>query len=416
MNPDEDTMTVQTLQESRDSLRLSETPQPPLPTSRVVGGSASRYLFFTNECVGLGHLRRNLTLAAAVQAADPRASSLVVTGCPGDIGAPVDGVDTLKLPALHRDPAGGYASRTLGASTNNIFALRSQLAMATALAWDPDVVVVDKLPLGLGDELLPTLTALRWHGTARIVLGLRDIEDDPAAVRHKWERAGTLKVLRDLYDEVLIYGPEGGMDALHCAGGEDLGLPVRHVGYVGAALPEAGPADLPPGYLLVTTGGGADGYTVARTVIDAARHAPIGAPVVVVAGPLMAPEQVASLEDSARGLDVRVMTSRRDLAAVVVGARAVVCMAGYNTVSEVLRAGKPTLLVPRVRPSSEQLIRATALAERGDARMLHPDTLSTATMSGALADLLHRPAPQVDRTDYDGATRAAAALTTMARR
>ncbi len=296
------------LQRQVDVLRLREEPAAPRPATRVVRGSASRYLFFTNECVGLGHLRRNLTLAAAVQAAEPGASSLIVTGSPGELTGNIAGVDTVRLPALHRDETGTYGPRTLGSTSHNILALRAQVAMATALAWDPDVVVVDKLPLGLGDELLDALTALRRLGRARIVLGLRDIEDDPAAVRLRWEQAGTKQVLRDLYDEVLVYGPGGSSDALHCGGTDDLGLPVRHVGYVGASLPAAPAADHTPGYLLVTTGGGADGYDVARTVIDAARVAPIGAPVLVIAGPLMPTEQVDALHEAARGLDVRVET------------------------------------------------------------------------------------------------------------
>jgi predicted glycosyltransferase len=409
-------MTALSLDRHGDGLRLAELPRKPFPAQRVVRGSASRYLFFTNECVGLGHLRRNLTLAAAVQAADPTASSLIVTGSPGDLAYPVVGIDTVRLPALHRDETGTYGARTLGSSPHNILALRSQVALATALAWNPDVVVVDKLPLGLGEELLAALTALRRNGSTRIVLGLRDIEDDPDAVRRRWAQAGTKQVLRELYDEVLVYGPGGSPDALDCVGSDDLGLPVRHVGYVGAPLPPTPAADLAPGYLLVTTGGGADGFTVANTVIKAARLQPIGTPMVVVAGPLMAHEQVEALRESARGLDVRVETSRRDLAAVVVGARAVVCMAGYNTVSEVLRAAKPTLLVPRARPSAEQLIRARALAEKGTASMLHPDDMSPATMATALHALLRRTPPHVDPAQYDGAARAATALMAMARR
>jgi predicted glycosyltransferase len=409
-------MAALSLQRQGGDRRSSTHHRPPHPASRTVRGSASRYLFFTNECVGLGHLRRNLTLAAAVQAAEPAASSLIVTGSPGELASTIAGVDTVRLPALHRDEEGTYGARTLGSTPHNILALRSQVAKATALAWDPDVVVVDKLPLGLGDELLDALTALRRNGRARIVLGLRDIEDDPAAVRLRWEQAGTKQVLRDLYDEVLVYGPWGSSDALHCVGTDDLQLPVRHVGYVGAPLPLAPAADPAPGYLLVTTGGGADGYDVARSVIDAERQAPNGAPVLVIAGPLMPTAQVDALHASAAGLDVRVETSRTDLGPVVVGARAVVCMAGYNTVSEVLRAGKPTLVVPRVRPSSEQLIRASALARQGTASMLHPDEMTPTTMAAALHALLRQTQSPIDLAQYDGAAQAAAALTAMARR
>jgi predicted glycosyltransferase len=386
------------------------------PGAEADRGREARYLFFTNECVGLGHLRRSLTLATAVQAADPRGSSLIVTGSPADLeGGRDQGIDTVKLPALHRDETGNYGSRSLGMPSASLFALRSQLALATALAWGPDLVVVDKVPLGLGEELRETLTTLRREGSCRIVLGLRDIEDDPVTVRRRWTRDGTKQVLRELYDGVLVYGPRTSQDALHCVGGDDLGLPVRHVGYVGAPVPARPAPDLPPGYLLVTTGGGVDGFAVASAVIQAVRLRPLGLRVVVVAGPLMAPERVAALTEQAAGTDVQVLGSRRDLAAVVVGARAVVCMAGYNTVSEVLRAGKPVLLVPRVRPSSEQLLRASQLAADGVAAVLHPDELTPTSMRTALDELLRRDPPTCPPDQYDGATRAAQVLTEMAR-
>ena len=42
--------------------------------------TTSRYLFYTNECVGLGHLRRTVSLAHGVCELDPAASSLIITG------------------------------------------------------------------------------------------------------------------------------------------------------------------------------------------------------------------------------------------------------------------------------------------------------------------------------------------------
>ena len=61
------------------------------------------------------------------------------------------------------------------------------------------------------------------------------------------------------------------------------------------------------------------------------------------------------------------------MANVLAGARGVVTMGGYNTISEVLQTGVPALVIPRVRPSEEQLIRASELVALGLADMLHPD-------------------------------------------
>ncbi|MDQ1664418.1 MAG: hypothetical protein QOH75_449, partial [Actinomycetota bacterium] len=55
---------------------------------------------------------------------------------------------------------------------------------------------------------------------------------------------------------------------------------------------------------------------------------------------------------------------------------AAVTMGGYNTVCEMLAYRIPTLVVPRVRPRLEQLVRADRLAELGLLDVLHPDVVT----------------------------------------
>jgi predicted glycosyltransferase len=91
-------------------------------------------------------------------------------------------------------------------------------------------------------------------------------------------------------------------------------------------------------------------------------------------------------------------------------------MAGYNTVVEALAARKPLLLVPRVHPRREQLVRAESLQRLGLAEMLHPGALSPAAVREALGRLLERKPPQPD-IDLDGARKAVdAVLALLARR
>src|SRR3954462_7801148 len=410
------------------------TAQPPTPTARIdfmtghpfgarrprsrfaTASRATRILFCTNECVGLGHIRRTLTLAAAVTERDPDASALVVTGAPLAPGAQLPPrVDTVKLPMLKRDPA-GLGARNLVMESGDLLALRSSLALAAAAAFAPDVAVIDKLPLGLGGELEPTLSALRAAGTS-IVLGLRDVEEDAVMGRRRWREMGAREALRRYYDAVLVYGPPGGgADALSCVGYDDLAASVHHVGYIGAPLPSRPPVDLPRDYLLATVGGGADGFPVLAAVIDGVRVRPLTMPVVVVAGPLMDPGEVKELRRRAAGLPVHVFEARPDMDAVVAGARGVVAMAGYNTVAEITRAGHPAVLVPRVGPSAEQLIRARALAEDGAFAMIHPDALTPGRMAAELAAMLVRPRPSFEPAEHCGASVAAEILGELAGR
>src|SRR6185312_2157862 len=115
------------------------------------------------------------------------------------------------------------------------------------------------------------------------------------------------------------------------------------VGYVGRPA-ESGPVRAMPGdYLLVTAGGGADGCPLLSTVLESLALRPLGLPALLVAGPLMPEADVARLRRLAAGVDARVALFRPDMDAVIAGARAVVSMAGYNTVAELLRARRPAL-------------------------------------------------------------------------
>src|SRR3954464_13294595 len=96
------------------------------------GLTPATYLFFTNECVGLGHLKRALALASAVTERDPEASALIVTGSPVEMAHPLpQHVDTVKLPMVARDSSGLHAGR-LGIDLPDVREMRSQLSLVGA--------------------------------------------------------------------------------------------------------------------------------------------------------------------------------------------------------------------------------------------------------------------------------------------
>lgn len=341
---------------------------------------------------------------------DGEPSSLIVTGSTVANGYRLPRrTDTVKLPALTKDAGGDYQPLRMDIGFERLRKMRSALALAAVRAFEPTVAVIDKTPTGLRGEMIPALNALR-AGDCKMVLGLRDIEDSPATVRREWRAARIRDAIRRYYDAILIYGPPSCEDALDCMGWGDLGIPVHHVGYVSAPMPDSGAADLPKDYLLVTLGGGADGFRVLATIVESIRRTPVPCPVVIVTGPLMADAEMRHLVTLTRGLDVRIEEFRADMESVIVGARAVVAMAGYNTVSELLRSERPSLLVPRVSPREEQLMRARAVSDAGLADMLHPDELSPSRMSIALDHLLRRKPARQTAGEGDGARRAASIL------
>jgi predicted glycosyltransferase len=374
------------------------------------GADGRRFLFFSNELVGLGHLRRTLSIADRLAEREPDASSLIVTGSPVVpwMGMPPR-VDVMKLPGWTRDEHGDRRAGGLALDVGGLHAVRSGIELAVATSFDPDVAVVDKLPLGPGGELIEALEALRARGRCRLVLGLRDIDDAPERVRAEWGPELRVAIER-YYDAILVYGPPSSPDAIRAAGWTDLAVAVHHVGYLGWPMGDEPAPDLPPGYLLATVGGGHDGFPVLEAVVEAIRLEPLACPAVVLTGPLMPRAQIEALRELAAGRDIQVVEFRGDMDRLLVGARAVVGMAGYNTVAEVLRARRPALLVPRTRPGREQFVRARAVAELPSYEMLHPDELGPQAMRAALERLLELPAPAAPPDAYEGADRAAELL------
>ncbi len=114
------------------------------------------------------------------------------------------------------------------------------------------------------------------------------------------------------------------------------------------------------------------------------------------------------VERLSRGLRVRVLEFRADIECLIEKAGAVVAMGGYNTTTELLAARKPALIVPRVEPRTEQLIRATRLASLGLVEMIHPRELTPPLMRSRVEDLLRREPPTAPNVEVDlsGAARA----------
>src|SRR5690606_39826744 len=114
---------------------------------------------------------------------------------------------------------------------------------------------------------------------------------------------------------------------------------------------------------------------VARAFAEA--PLPAGHTGLLVTGPQMPAADRQRIARIAAGRDDLVVREVVDGAAgLVARASAVVGMGGYNTVCEAMAARTPMLVVPRVTPRREQLIRARALADRGAVSVLEPRALT----------------------------------------
>lgn len=389
--------------------------RPQLEGGSGPGGQPRRIALYSHDTQGLGHIRRNLLIARALCRDGSRPIILLCSGLrEASAFAMPPGVDCLTLPSLAKGTNGEYFPRSLGISMTDLIRVRSDTIAAVLKSFEPDVLIVDKVPAGASGELLASLRLLRSRGATRVVLGLREILDDPDTVRREWAEGGYESAIREYYHRIWIYGDRAIYDTAREYGfPADIEAMVRYTGYLNPLdVDDDHPGhdaephlDLPPGPLvLCLVGGGRDGLPLAEAFLRASL--PEGAHGVLVTGPLMPAEARATLEGLAAAHDrVRLLKFITDPCPLLRRADRVIAMGGYNTVCEILAFRKRALIVPRVEPRTEQLIRAERFAGLGLLDRLHPDRLSPAALGDWLADDSPSPAAARDRVDFDGVAR-----------
>src|SRR3954462_11668330 len=361
-----------------------------------------RILIYSHDTFGLGHLRRCRVIAHALVERYKHVSVLILSGSPiigsFDFRARVD---FGRVPGVIKLRNGDYTPLNLHLDIAETLSMRASIIQHTAEIFDPDVFIVDKEPVGLRGEVAPTLKSLKRRGT-RLVLGLRAVRDEPRLLEPEWQRKKALPALRELYDEIWVYGLPQICDPL-----EGIVLPPRvrqkmvYTGYLHREVPQHGmpegmPAITERPYLLVTTGGGGDGEALVDWVLRPCEPDPLlPYPALLVLGPFMAAErQTEFMERASKLKRVDAITFHRQMERLVAGAAGVVAMGGYNTFCEVISLDKRALIVPRTEPRLEQYIRASRAAKLGLVSMLKDDgTYDPAVMAAALRALPRQNRP-----------------------
>ncbi len=380
-------------------------------------------MFYSHDTYGLGHLRRTLTLANDLRARMPSTSQLIITGSPVADGFPYpEGADYIKLPSVVKTGAGHYKSRSIAISFEELRDMRSEILLSAARYFQPDALIVDHAPAGLKGEVVPTLSYLKKHSPrTKLVVGLRDIVDEAPQVRRAWAQEGAYELFDDVYDLILVYGHKHLYDPV-----TEYGLSPRaaaktcFVGYLGrersTRTREEVRASLPlqtNRLVVVTAGGGGDGNALFEAVLMGLRQrsAPVDFDCLLVGGPLMPHTDRLRLKKMANGQTmVHFLDFTEEMTSYLGAADVVVSMGGYNSVCEILSLGRPSVIVPRVIPRKEQLIRAGALSQLGLVRMIHPDDLSAERIMDAVHGLLAEPAGRRPQIRMDGLHGVAKAL------
>lgn len=361
-------------------------------------------LMYSHDTYGLGHLRRTMAIADHLRQRGVNILILTGSSLAGRYELP-EGVDFVRIPGMIKKTNEEYLPLSIKINARHALNIRRNIIVATAKAFQPHLFIVDKAPMGLKREVIPTLKWLKRRlPRTRTILGLRDIMDDAASTIRDWHDKGVYEVLERYYAEIWVYGDQRFYDPVReYAIPDNISAKMLFTGYIPRRAPAASavaraqreeklhPCDR---LVLVTTGGGGDGYPLMDAYLRMLEAG--GKPShrsILVSGPFMPRPRREEIARRAARLRVRFYHFYRRMEILIGLADAVVTMGGYNTVCEILCQGRPSLVVPRETPRLEQRIRAAMFSRQGLIEFLPWAELAPETLRQRIARLLDAPEP-----------------------
>lgn len=382
----------------------------------------ARAFFYVQHLLGIGHLKRAVTLARAMAGA-----GLEVTLASGGLPVPellsfakAGDVSVVQLPPAS---AADLAFKELldGNGRRIDDGWRRMRAGALLAAWratDPHVLVVELFPFGrrqMRFELLPLLDAA--SGAARrppIVCSVRDVLGAQKSAQRQEE---TLALVERYFDRVLVHGDPGvvSFERTFPSAGRIAGR-IEYTGYVVDAAPAAD-GGAGHGEVILSAGGGAVGAGLLEAAIRAKPLTSLRDRTwrVLAGDNLPGAEFRALAKLVAGGTGIELERSRPDFTTLLANCALSVSQAGYNTLMEIVSAGARAVVVPFAGGhETEQTLRARCFAGRGLLELVDQSALTPETLAAAIDLAARKPRPSPGAINLDGAQRSAASIVRLA--
>ena len=357
---------------------------------------SARVLIYVQHLLGIGHLKRTALIGKALSEL-----GLDVTVASG--GFPVDNLDIGRARLIQLPPArsadalfSGLLDETGQPLSDAWKARRRDRLLALFDDIAPSVLMTEMFPFGrrlMRFELTPLLEKAR-AGRPRplIVCSIRDVLTKvPTAERSEW----ILDQIARFFDAVLVHGDRSflGFERSFPRIGEIDGK-LHYTGYVADA-----PAKAKPGAardnVVVSAGGGA----VAQPLIEAALNArPLcrlrANPWHILVGQNFPAARLKALQQSAAG-NVTLARAHSAFLALLSSSVLSISQGGYNTITDILRAGPRAVIVPfAAGGEAEQTIRARMLEEAGRVVVVEEAELDAGCLARAVDRAMAADDPQ----------------------
>lgn len=391
-----------------------------------------RVMVYSQHLVGMGHHFRNFQIARAL--ARNHDVHFVNGGRPlPDFKMPKS-IRLIQLMPISLTPQGLDSE---GRELQETFENRQIELTEAVTRIQPDVVMIEHFPFGrwkLRAELQHLLGMAKSKiPDVRIVCSLRDIplraKTDDIFDSHSTLGATSPDLLnnRDVYEAKRYYEAvcptlNAHFDALLVHGDphltqlqdyfpwvEDIIIPIVYTGYIsekpnegiGRKLAEKG------NFVLVSAGGGVDGYELAVPCIEAWKSLHKRGKIdnwkmVIIPGPFIQADQYEILERMCAMGPFYMRRYTPDFLRWMQAANFAIARAGYNTCVNLLETGTPALLVPSLL-SEDQDLRASKLVELEGLKKIDPADLTPDRIADSMMQILSHQTPLTHEIQLNGA-------------
>ncbi|RPJ06713.1 MAG: hypothetical protein EHM28_09555 [Spirochaetaceae bacterium] len=319
-----------------------------------------KVLMYTHDTMGMGHITRALKMIRAIKTAENSASITLITGSNTLSCHNIpETADVIKIPTVRLEHvAGTQVNKSVnGLPVSMVFKIREGILLETIKNLKPDFFFVDFSALGEGNELIKSLLYLKQSGKTIVCLALRDILWDKETLQKKWQSKNYTMVLETLYDKILVFGDKSVFDMAQEYGfSETISGKMVYLGYLVDATGK--PPEKKNDRILICVGGGTDGFRLIDKILSSS-----GRDFIVVTGPYISAKDFEHLRKNYPA--VRLIRDTKDLYSIMTESSCVISMLGYNTFCELLQCKVPAVIMPRVFPDKEQLLRAQVFHKQG---------------------------------------------------
>ncbi|MAR12942.1 MAG: hypothetical protein CL681_23620 [Blastopirellula sp.] len=380
-----------------------------------------RIIVYCQHLSGAGHYVRCREI---IRALSRRHAIWFVVGGRHVPGPPLDpSVQRVQLPAIHRT-AEGVRPIDPSRSLASVFGDRRVTLERLIQKVQPHALIVEHFPFSkwlLRDELLEAIRVARQvTPSLHVISSVRDFPaGNEAASTPEQLQDKVVSTLNQYFDHLLVHADaqvvtlDSQFPWIH-----EIKVPIHYTGYVAEKLqaPSARRqandgvqnSTLPPGRVIVSSGGLHDGTRLATRCIAAwklldSRGKIDGRVMEIFAGLSVEDAPYATLEKATQAGPFRLHRFSDDFLKAMSSAELSISQGGYNTTMNLLETRTRGILAPN-RRTHDQVPRAQRLTELQIVDVIDPQTESAA----GLADLIHarlsRPR-SVHNIALDGAER-----------